>query len=111
VRYSCDYIEMTTLSTTTGNAHVGVRELKAQLSRYLGRVKDGQTIVITERGREVARIVPAVEREIPDVVRQLLRSGAAAWSGKDVPDFDPVEPSPLQPGGLTLAEMVSEDRR
>ncbi|WP_374687443.1 type II toxin-antitoxin system Phd/YefM family antitoxin [Promineifilum sp.] len=37
---------------------VGIRELKSGLSEYLRRVKAGETIVITERGRPIGRIVP-----------------------------------------------------
>lgn len=40
-------------------ARVGVRELRQDLSRYLERVKHGEDIVVTERGREVARLIPS----------------------------------------------------
>ena len=36
---------------------VGVARLKAELSRYLDAAKQGQEILITERGRPVARLV------------------------------------------------------
>jgi prevent-host-death family protein len=38
---------------------VGVHEAKTHLSRLLERVEDGEEIVITRRGEEVARLVPA----------------------------------------------------
>jgi prevent-host-death family protein len=38
---------------------VGVRELRQNLSRYLDRVKGGEDLIVTERGRMVARVVPA----------------------------------------------------
>jgi len=38
---------------------VGVRELRQNLSKYLERVKDGETLTVTERGHEVARLVPS----------------------------------------------------
>ncbi len=38
---------------------VGVRELRQNLSKYLDRVKEGEALVVTERGREVARLIPA----------------------------------------------------
>ena len=38
---------------------VGVRELRQNLSRYLTRVKAGESLVVTERGREVARMIPS----------------------------------------------------
>jgi prevent-host-death family protein len=50
---------------------VGIRELKAKLSEHVQRVSDGETIVVTDRGRPVARLVPydtssAVERGIEE---------------------------------------------
>jgi prevent-host-death family protein len=38
---------------------VGVRELRQNLSKYLARVKQGEDLDVTERGRVVARLVPA----------------------------------------------------
>jgi prevent-host-death family protein len=38
---------------------VGVRELRQNLSKYLDRVKAGEDLVVTEHGREVARLVPS----------------------------------------------------
>lgn len=43
----------------THNQSVGVRELRQNLSRYLELVKAGEALVVTERGREVARLVPS----------------------------------------------------
>lgn len=36
---------------------VGIRELKAHLSEYVGRAAGGEEIVVTDRNRPVARIV------------------------------------------------------
>ncbi len=38
---------------------VGVRELRQNLSRYLDHVKAGESLVVTEHGHEVARLVPS----------------------------------------------------
>lgn len=38
---------------------VGVRELRQNLSKYLARVKEGETLDVTERGRVVARLSPS----------------------------------------------------
>lgn len=43
--------------TTRSTVEVGVRELKSKFSSYLDDVAGGVTIVVTERGRPVARIV------------------------------------------------------
>lgn len=35
---------------------VGIRELRANLSAFVDRVKSGEDVIVTERGRTVARI-------------------------------------------------------
>jgi len=49
---------------------VGVRELKDHLSRYLERVREGEEIVVTDRGRPVARLtsVDASTDRLADLV-------------------------------------------
>ena len=37
---------------------IGVRELRQHASRYLERVRQGETLEVTDRGRPVARLVP-----------------------------------------------------
>lgn len=88
--------------------NVGVRELKAQLSRYVRQVKAGATLVITDRGKPVGRIVPlgtsAAMRQ-----QELIQVGMAAWSGRrlpGVPDFTP----PRARGDRTVADLLLEDR-
>jgi prevent-host-death family protein len=38
---------------------IGLRELRQNASRYIARVARGETVEVTQRGRLVARIVPA----------------------------------------------------
>ncbi|MEK7409511.1 MAG: type II toxin-antitoxin system prevent-host-death family antitoxin [Acidobacteriota bacterium] len=47
-----------------------VAELKASLSRYLAGVKAGEEVVVTERGKPIAKIVPIPATE-EDQVRRL----------------------------------------
>jgi prevent-host-death family protein len=84
---------------------VGVRDLKASLSRYLGRVRAGETIVVTDRGRPVARIVPVA---IPEHIARLMAEGRVTWSGK--PFAPPKNAFKLKPGP-PISDYVSEDRR
>ncbi|MBI4862135.1 MAG: type II toxin-antitoxin system prevent-host-death family antitoxin, partial [Candidatus Riflebacteria bacterium] len=35
-----------------------VSQLKASLSEFLGRVKAGEEVIVTERGKPIARLVP-----------------------------------------------------
>ena len=51
---------------------VGVRELKAHFSRYLDHVRDGGTVIVTDRGRSVAELVPLGRR---DRLAELIASG------------------------------------
>ena len=37
---------------------VGVRDLKTHLSAYLERVRSGETVIVTTRGKPVARLAP-----------------------------------------------------
>jgi len=58
---------------------IGVRELRGRLSDYLNRVREGDEVVVTDRGRAVARIVPieggrVLDRAIADgIVRPALQ--------------------------------------
>jgi len=54
---------------------VGVRELRQNLSRYLVQVKAGESFVVTERGREVARLTPSGPADSP-VARLAAERGA-----------------------------------
>ena len=50
---------------------VGVRELRQNLSKYLRRVKAGESLTVTERGREVARVVPLGGNEFREMLAEL----------------------------------------
>jgi prevent-host-death family protein len=54
---------------------VGVRELRQNLSRYLVQVKEGESLRVTERGREVARLVPSGPVDSP-IARLVAERGA-----------------------------------
>ena len=51
---------------------VGVRELRDNLSRYLDRVQEGEEVVVTGRGRAIARVLPISGERILD---RLVREG------------------------------------
>ena len=85
---------------------VGVRELKAQLSEYLRRVKSGQTILITERGKPIGWIVPE-ERSLEERMHQLLKAGFISWNGERLPSR---EPGVVNRGSQLVSDLVSEGR-
>ena len=88
-------------------SQVGVRELKDRLSGYLKRVQGGEEIVVTERGRSVARIVPVKTSSLQRAFEPMLREGAVRWGGGK-PRGASRRPVIR---GRTLADMVKEDRR
>ena len=47
---------------------IGLRELRQHASRYIARVARGETVEVTQRGRLVARIVPAGEDTWEDLI-------------------------------------------
>ena len=87
-----------------------VAELKAQLSRYLSRVKAGEEILVTERGAPVARLVPVSagapdHKHLRDLERQgLIRLG----TGKLPADFWKL-PRARDPRA-SVRKAVSEER-
>lgn len=91
---------------------LGIRQLKAGLSRHLRRVEAGETIAVTDRGRVIATINPAPhgEDEHPTAqwARALVASGKASWSGGKPSGAS--APARLRGKG-TVADAVIEDRR
>jgi prevent-host-death family protein len=85
---------------------VGVRELKARLSAYLRQVKAGQTIVITEHGQPVGRIVPAATT-LDERLRAIIQAGLAEWNGRRLP---PARPAARARGKRHVADLLIEDR-
>ena len=51
---------------------VGIAELKARLSEYLTRVQAGEELIVADRGKPVARIIPARWQETDDEDGRLL---------------------------------------
>ncbi|MBI5349088.1 MAG: type II toxin-antitoxin system prevent-host-death family antitoxin [Chloroflexi bacterium] len=86
--------------------NVGVRELKNQLSKYLRQVKAGQTILITEHGQMVGRIIP-MSHSLEDRMGHLRQSGVIAWNGKNLKRVKPVARTR---GKKTVAQLLLEDR-
>ena len=86
---------------------VGIRELKANFSQYLSKVKLGERIIVTDRKKEVAIIAPLREKPGDDKILRLMERGIAQWSGG--------KPRGLQPriiskGGKVSAAVI-EGRR
>jgi len=85
---------------------VGIRELKTRLGSYVRHVKSGRTLVITERGKPVGRIVP-VSQSIETRAHELVRAGLIAWSGRKLTRARPVARAR---GRRTVSELLLENR-
>jgi prevent-host-death family protein len=57
-----------------GPAEVGIRDLRAKLSAWLDQVRAGRELVITDRGRPVARVVP-YDADVDDPLADLIARG------------------------------------
>lgn len=82
---------------------VGIRELRDHLSRYLDRVQDGEEVVVTDRGRAIARVLPIDgERTIDRLIAQGLVTPAKQRRR--------TRPKPLETAG-PVSDLVADQRR
>jgi len=86
---------------------VGVRDLRNNLSEYLRRVKQGELLVITDRGKPIGELGPAAGGGSAERARELVRKGVASWSGGKPKGLSQ---APRPTAGL-VSEAVIEDRR
>ena len=68
---------------------VGTRELKTNLSKYLRRVKAGETIIVTERGKDIGQIMP-VAQSLEERMKALAEAGFLEWNGQKPEAHDPL---------------------
>jgi antitoxin (DNA-binding transcriptional repressor) of toxin-antitoxin stability system len=92
---------------------VGVRELKARLSRYLREVQAGEVILVTDRGRVVAELRapgPAGQSEsyADRALRRLAETGALRIGEPHDPAGYRASPVRARPG--TARELLDEER-
>jgi prevent-host-death family protein len=89
---------------------VGVRELRQNLSVYLRRVKDGETLEVTERGQPVARLSPAPPPQM-SILDRLIAEGRATPAIRSHKGLPPPPKIPGRPLSEILQEMRDEDDR
>ena len=86
-----------------------ISEFKARLSEYISKVKSGEEILVTERGKPVARVIPVRSYEhSDDQLLQLEREGIIRLGkGKLSEDFWKIK-KPDDPDGLILRALIDE---
>jgi prevent-host-death family protein len=85
---------------------IGIRELKSTLSDCIRQVKAGRTLVVTEHGHPVARLIPETA-SVSERLEALRHAGHVAWSGRRLRRIKPVA---RVRGHRTVADLVSENR-
>ncbi len=85
---------------------IGIRELRSKLSECVREVKKGAIIVVTERGRPVARII-LEPNSLAKRLEALRRAGAIHWSGRRLKVTKPVA---RVRGRRTVSDIVIENR-
>jgi prevent-host-death family protein len=93
---------------------VGVRELRQNLSKYLARVKEGETLTVTERGQEVARLVPSRPDVNPVYLKLAEKYGATIPKGNLVETIDRLDAEGRLGSGAragTTDAFLDESRR
>lgn len=89
---------------------IGIRGLKTHLSEYVHEVKRGEQIVITDRGRPVARMIGDVapRQGIRRLLVQLSENGSLDLPKKPIKDHRGL---PAVAKGRRASELILEGRR
>jgi prevent-host-death family protein len=90
---------------TSTRVEVGVRDLKNNLSRYLEQVESGVEVVVTDRGRPIARL-----NGIDDVSQDRLAALIAAGVVRPPTSRVRRRPVPLA-SSSPVSELVAEQRQ
>ena len=88
---------------------IGARELKNRLGTYLRQVREGATIVVTDRGKPVAELRAVVPAKSDEEARlqELVATGLLApRTGKKLT----ARKKPIRIAGPSLSEAIAEDR-
>jgi prevent-host-death family protein len=88
-----------------------VTKAKNGLSALIDRVRAGETILLLERGRPVARLEPVTGHEDPaGRIARLERAGVVR-AGTAEPPIDLLRrPAPVLPAGVDIVRILLEDR-
>ena len=85
---------------------VSIRELKSRLSHYLRLTRKGESVVITDRGVPIGRIVP-IGQDLDQRLATMRETGQAQWSGRKL---GPRKPIAKLRGRGSVAQLIVEDR-
>ncbi|MDQ3224009.1 MAG: type II toxin-antitoxin system prevent-host-death family antitoxin [Gemmatimonadota bacterium] len=84
---------------------VGITDLSDQLSRFIRVVRDGQDVLITDRGRPVAKLTGV---DTPPALERLIALGVVTPSREP---RTPIDVSRLIRTEGSVSDLVGEQRR
>ncbi|MPY87458.1 MAG: type II toxin-antitoxin system prevent-host-death family antitoxin [Luteitalea sp.] len=90
------------------STQVGAREFKTRLGRYLRKVREGRTLVVTDRGTPIAEIRPlGVDATPEDAALARLKAIGAVTQLEEGPltSF-----RPMRSRGASVSDAIIEDR-
>ena len=86
-----------------------ISELKARLSAYLAMVRQGEEVLVTDRGRLIARLAPVTGGEQEQSRRDLLvRNGQLRAPQERLPRDFLKRVQPGDPTGRSLSALLDE---
>ena len=86
-----------------------VSELKAALSEYLLKVKAGEEVIVTERGKPIAKIIPiAPSGTIPEQLREMEKAGLVSIGKGKLPKEFWGLPRPDDPQARVVGALFEE---
>jgi prevent-host-death family protein len=87
-----------------------VAELKARLSEFLSAVKRGEDVIITDRGKPVARLTPLEQGTSQEArIAEMLRAGVMSPPRKKLPRAFLERELPSATDG-SVAEAIRKER-
>ena len=86
-----------------------VSKLKASLSEYLRQVKAGEEVLVTERGRAIAKLTPAVSSAgLPQHLTEMEKQGLVKIGTGRLPKNFWSLSRPKDPKGLIVKSLLRE---
>lgn len=86
-----------------------ISDLKARLSAYLDIVRQGDDVLVTDRGRVIARLAPVTGDALEDSRREMLiRTGRLRPPTTALPRDFGRRPRPQDDAGRSLAALLEE---
>lgn len=86
-----------------------VSKLKASLSEYLRQVKAGEEVLVTERGKPIAKLTPAVNlQSFPEHLVEMEKQGLIRLGSGKLPKDFWERPRPRDPKWLVRKAVLRE---